>query len=572
MNKQAIEHLHESKYCFYLDDKRCLIRVRTARNDSIKKIEVIWNEWCKFWKDQIYTELKIAYSDELYDYYETIIASERASYEYVIKITEDNGKEWFLADDGLTDDYSMGCNFLNEFMSKFPNEHDLPKLNKNLTGRLFYQIFPERFCCSDFSKKYINMKWNEKKVDNNHFMGGDIKGIISKIPYLKSLGVGGIWLNPIHPSDSAHKYDVNNYLEIDPMFGTMDDFKELLKVAHENDIKIVIDLVFNHCAYHNVLFQDVVKNGRKSKYYNWFFCDEDKPDYKKCNYLTFAHVANMPKLNTSNPEVLEYFKNVVLFWADMGVDGFRLDVAFEVSYYFWRSIKHALLEKHPESFFIAEDWMNSEKRLDNYQWDSLMNYPFRFAMMRYFEDDKKDSKWIADRLSAVYVRYTNLFNDKMLNLLDSHDTPRWYNTCKFDKDFYFMSYAVLMCYPGVPEIYYGNEILMEGEQDPFNRRGMEWDSKEFNGENHKIFKEILGLRNYDAVKYGETRFGEINGVAFIKRFNNNETITLYFYKGNKPVNLELKNVVLSHNYDGKAFSKTGFAVVKELDSHDSGCK
>ena len=563
MNKQAIEHSHESKYCFYLDDKRCLIRVRTARNDTIKKVEVVWNEWCKFYKERLVTELKIEYSDELYSYYQGIIQSEKASYEYFIRITDDDGRVYYLADNGLSTDYDVGQTFLNEFMSKFPNEMDLPKLNKNLTGRLFYQIFPERFCCSDFNKKYISMKWNEQKVDNNHFFGGDIKGIISKIPYLKSLGVGGIWLNPIHPSDSAHKYDVNDYLAIDPMFGTIDDFKELLKVAHENDIKIVIDLVFNHCAYHNVLFQDVVKNGKKSKYYDWFFVDGDKPDYKKINYLTFANVANMPKLNTNNPEVLQYFTDVVLFWADMGVDGFRLDVAFEVSYYFWRSIKHALLEKHPDSYFIAEDWMNSEKRLDNYQWDSLMNYPFRYALMRYFEDDKKDSTWIANHLSSLYVRYTDTFNHKMLNLLDSHDTPRWYNTVKFDRDAYFLSYAALMFYPGVPEIYYGNEIFMEGEQDPYNRRGMEWDSKEFGSKDNEFFKEILNLRKLDAIKYGETRIGEKDGLAFIKRFNEKESYTLYFYKGNEPIKAKFNNVILSKNYDGSKLSKTGFVVVKE---------
>ena len=563
MNKQAIEHSHESKYCFYLDDKRCLIRVRTARNDTIKKVEVVWNEWCKFYKERLVTELKIEYSDELYSYYQGIIQSEKASYEYFIRITDGDGRVYYLADNGLSTDYDVGQTFLNEFMSKFPNEMDLPKLNKNLTGRLFYQIFPERFCCSDFNKKYISMKWNEQKVDNNHFFGGDIKGIISKIPYLKSLGVGGIWLNPIHPSDSAHKYDVNDYMAIDPMFGTMDDFKELLKVAHENDIKIVIDLVFNHCAYHNVLFQDVVKNGKKSKYYDWFFVDGDKPDYKKINYLTFANVANMPKLNTNNPEVLKYFTDVVLFWADMGVDGFRLDVAFEVSYYFWRSIKHALLEKHPDSYFIAEDWMNSEKRLDNYQWDSLMNYPFRYALMRYFEDDKKDSTWIANHLSSLYVRYTDTFNHKMLNLLDSHDTPRWYNTVKFDRDAYFLSYAALMFYPGVPEIYYGNEIFMEGEQDPYNRRGMVWDSKEFGSKDNEFFKEILNLRKLDALKYGETRIGEKDGLAFIKRFNEKESYTLYFYKGNEPIKAKFNNVILSKNYDGSKLSKTGFVVVKE---------
>ena len=563
MNKQAIEHSHESKYCFYLNDKTCLIRVRTQKDDTIKKIEVIWNEWCKLWKEQKITELKLAFSDDLFSYFEATIESQMPSYEYVIRFTDEDGKIYYLADDGLTDDFSFERLNMNEFMSKFPNDVDKPKLNKNLCGRIYYSIFPDRFCCSDFSKSYINMKWDEKDVNGHKFMGGDIKGIISKLPYLKSLGIGGVWLNPINTSDSAHKYDVNNYYEIDPMFGTLDDFKMLLDEAHKLDIKIVMDLVFNHCAYNNILFQDVVKNGKKSKYFNWFYIDGDKPDFKKRNYLTFANVGNMPKLNTSNPEVIKYFSDVTLYWADLGVDGFRLDVAFEVSYHFWNVIKSDLLKKHPDAFFIGEDWLTSEKRLDNYQWDSLMNYPFRYALGRYIKEDNKDSKWISERLSSLYVRYNNIYNHMMLNLLDSHDIERWYNVVNFDRDKYFLTFAILMFYPGVPMIYYGDEIFMEGWNDPFNRRGMEWDSKEFNGKDHQIFKQLLGLKKFDSIKTGDVRFGEENGVAFIRRFTNKESYTLYFYKGEKPLNFSVKSVIFSNNYENGEFQKTGFVMVKD---------
>ena len=563
MNKQAIEHSHESKYCFYISDKSCVIRVRTQRNDTISKIEVLWNEWCKLWKEQKVTELKIAFNDNLFSYYEGIIESKMPSYEYVIRITDGDGKIYYLSDDGITDDFNFDRLNMNEFMSKFPNELDRPKINDNLCGRIYYSIFPDRFCCSDFSKPYINLKWDEKNVDGNKFMGGDLKGIISKLPYLKSLGIGGIWLNPINTSNSAHKYDVNNYLEIDPMFGTLDDFKNLLEEAHKLDIKVVMDLVYNHCGYNNNLFQDVVKNGRKSKYYNWFYIDGDKPDQKKKNYLTFANVSNMPKLNTSNPEVLKYFEDVTLYWADLGVDGFRLDVAFEVSYHFWSQIKSKLLEKHPDSFFIGEDWLNSEKRLGNYQWDSLMNYPFLYAMQKYMKNDSKDSKWISDRLSSLYVRYTDVFNHKMLNFLDSHDIERWYNSINFDRDKYFLSFAILMFYPGVPMIYYGDEIFMEGWNDPFNRRGMEWNSQEFNGNDNRFFKQILSLKKYDSIQSGNVRFGEENGVAFIRRFNEKESYTLYFYKGEKPLDFPVKSFIFSHNFENNRFTKTGFVVVKD---------
>ena len=564
MNKQAIEHFHESKYCFYIDNRRCLIRVRTAKNDTIKKIEVIWNEWCKFYKKRIVTKLKKSFTDNLFDYYDAILDSPKPSHEYIIKITDGDGKIYFLSDEGLTDKFVMETTFLNEFMSKFPNEKDIQSLNKNLTGRIYYQIFPDRFACSNFKKKYINMDWNEeKKIDNNHFFGGDLKGIEEKIPYLHDLGIGGIYLNPIHPSNSAHKYDVNDYLKVDPMFGTIADLKSLIETAHKYDIKICLDMVFNHCAYNNILFQDVVKNGKKSKYYNWFFVSGDKPNYKKRNYLTFADVANMPKLNTNNPEVLEYFKKVVLFWADLGVDGFRLDVAFEVSYFFWREIKETLVKKYPDCFLIGEDWMNTEKRLDKGQWDSVMNYPLRFGLMQYFGDETRGAEWITERLAGLYVRYPNNVNEKLINLLDSHDTERFIDTLKFNMDYYMLAYAILMFYPGVPQLYYGDEIFMNGKQDPFNRKGMKWDSEEFNSENHKFFKKILDLRKFNALKFGDVAFENKDDVAFIKRKYRGITYKLAFYKGNVEKKYRAKNIVLSLNYSDGKFSKTGFVVTKE---------
>ena len=561
MNKQAIEHKHESRYSFYLDNNRCLIRVRTARNDTIKKVEVLWNEWCQFYKHQNTTILTIAYEDDLFAYYEGIISSEKPSYEYIIKITDGDGKIYYLCDEGLVEKFDFQSSNQLVFMAKFPNESDIVRKNEKLSGRIFYQIFPERFACSDFSKPYISMKWDTKKVDNNHYLGGDLQGIIAKIPYLKQMGIGGIYLTPIHPAGSAHKYDINDYFDIDPMFGNFDDFDQLIKVCHANDITLVMDMVFNHCSYYNVLFQDVVKNGKKSKYYDWFFVDGDKPDYDKKNYLTFANVRMMPKLNTNNPEVLEYFKKVLLFWANKGVDGFRLDVAFEISYQFWRALKFNLLSINKDIFFIGEDWLNTVSRLDNSQWDSVMNYPFRYALLKYLTNNEVSNEWFSNRLNSLFVRYINETNNKVINLVDSHDTERLINRLGFDQNKFLLAFAILMFYPGVPQIYYGDEIFMEGNMDPDCRRGMEWNSKEFESENHKFLLEILKLRNLDSLKFGNCKFGIKNEVSFISRWIDNESYTLYF--SNKAVDFDCKgSIILKHNFTNNRFDKFGFIVIK----------
>ncbi len=563
MNIQAIEHIHNSKYCFFFDGYKCKVRVRVARNDTIKKIELIWNDWCSFYLTEHKQILKIAFNDHYYSYYEGIMEGTRGSYEYFFKIYDKDGFIKYLCDEGVVTHFNRATTFLNEFMATYPNKIDQVRYNPTFNGRLFYQIFPDRFASSNLKRKGVNMAWTEEdKIDNNHFMGGDFKGIEQKIPYLSKLGVGSIWLTPIHKSPTAHRYDIVDYFSVDPLLGTIEDFKSLLKTAHKYNINIVMDLVFNHCSYSHPFFQDVVKKGRKSKYYDYFFIKGDKPDFKKQNFLCFGNVAKMTKLNTSNPEVISYFTKVVDYWADLGVDGFRLDVAFEVSHYFWREIKMHLTKKHPHAFFIGEDWLNSHERLDAQEWDSTMNYPFRFALLRYFNEDNLNEDWISDRLTSLYLRYPSTISHNMLNLLDSHDTERFINSIKFNRDLYFIAYAALMFYPGVPEIYYGSEIFIEGKQDPFNRKGMKWDSKEFNGKDYKLFKEIISLYKLDALKLGDVKFYAKNNIAFIERSYKGHSYLLAFHKGNKSVSYNAKNIIISKNYSNKKINGNGFVVSK----------
>ena len=150
------------------------------------------------------------------------------------------------------------------------------------------------------------MDWNTDEPKNDKFAGGDLDGIREKLHYLKELGIGAIYMTPIHQSISAHKYDIDDYLSVDKMFGDLDSLKRLVDEAHKQDIKIVMDLVFNHSSFYNPIFQDVVKHGKASKYYDWYFVDGDKPTWEKGNYKTFCDVKMMPKLNTNNPATQQY--------------------------------------------------------------------------------------------------------------------------------------------------------------------------------------------------------------------------------------------------------------------------
>src|SRR5690606_4449173 len=192
---------------------------------------------------------------------------------------------------------------------------------------------PDRFYSHHKSSK---LTWGKLPVSNHEIYGGDLLGVIDKLPYLKDLGITGIYFTPIFEAPSAHKYDTKDYYKIDPSFGTNDDFKELVKKAHEFGIKVVLDGVFNHCGWDHPYFQDVVKNGKNSPYYNSFFIEKEplinfeiteqgRPKYRgdlRPNFRTFAYTPHMPKWNTADPLAAKHLLGVIEYWIkESDIDG-----------------------------------------------------------------------------------------------------------------------------------------------------------------------------------------------------------------------------------------------------------
>lgn len=562
MEKSAIMHQSDSRFSFPVSATAAEIRLRTKRNDTIKSVVVLWNTGHKYYISRNETQMQVAYSDELFDYWVCRLDNGVPGYSYIFKITENDDTVWYYNESGIDSVLRVERAFEDNFTVNFPNEKDIVIPNKQFEGRVFYQIFPERFAKSSDKKdcSYIDMDWNTENPDNEHFAGGDLNGIREKLPYLKDLGIGAIYMTPIHQSISAHKYDIDDYFSVDKMFGDMDDLKQLVKAAHEMDIKIVLDMVFNHSSFYNAMFQDVVKNGKKSKYYDWYFVYGDKPTWKKGNYNTFCDVKMMPKLNTNNPEVQDYLCRVGEFYLrDCGVDGFRLDVAFDVSHDFWRLFKRRLKAINPEVFIIGEDWQNSESFLGNDQWDSVMNYPFLYACNRYLAEDRYTAKNFCDYLNSVLMRYKDGTNRMMLNLVDSHDTHRFFELLGHDKDLHLMTTAALMFYLGNPMIYYGDEIFMDGGRDPFNRKCMRWDSKEFQSAEHKTVRDLIALRKNDVLKFGDIKIFDKDGVAYIVRTYKDEKMTLALNHSGKDAKLS-KTPILSRNCSDGLMHNNSFAI------------
>lgn len=527
MNECAMLHIPDSRYCFATGEKELVLRLRMAREDEKAKVFLIYAQKYDFTFCQKKLPMEIKYSDRLYNYYEIKMRLEDVRFAYIFQIEED-GNTWYFSEDGVTKEYKFEEGFYNFFQMPYINKNDVMDTVDWMRSAVFYQIFVERFRQGNEKKdtSYINMKWDEKPTPKS-FAGGDLAGIIEKMDYLKELGISALYLTPVFRSISNHKYDIIDYFTVDPQFGTKEELRQLVKLAHENGIRVVLDAVFNHCSMEMQQFQDVLEKGRKSRFYDWFIIDGDFPEPEKMNYECFAACNYMPKLNTANEEVQDFLLEIAIYWIrEADIDGWRLDVSDEVSHGFWRRFRKAVKKEKPDSVIIGENWHDAYAYLMGDQYDSIMNYAFTKACLDYFAKGVFSAKDMADKLNSNLMRNTEQVNRMMLNLLDSHDTHRFFTEVNKDKDKMLAAIALEMVFEGAPCLYYGTELCMEGGYDPDSRRGFPWDTKSWDMDFLEKVKELIRIRKQPAVQYGEIKIEEEQEMLHVERMWENSKIIL----------------------------------------------
>ncbi len=371
---------------------------------------------------------------------------------------------------------------------------------------VFYQIFPERFANGDPSNDPPGVEpWGAQPKVNNYF-GGDLRGIIDHLDYIAGLGATAIYLNPVFASASNHKYYTSDYLKIDPAFGTNELFREFVAAGHGKGIRLVIDGVFNHTGTDHWAFQDIVKNGEKSKYLGWYniyslpvVVLQTNP-----NYEAWWGYGRLPKLMVENPEVKSHLFEVTKYWTEMGIDGWRLDVPNELPHEFWIEWRSLVKEINPECYIVGEIWDDASDWLKGDQFDAVMNYEFRKACLDFFCQGSSLPTEFNARLAATRSHYPAEVSYVLQNLLGSHDTERFLTLC--NREIWRAKLAVLfqMTYVGAPMVYYGDEIGMEGGKDPDCRRTMIWDETRWNTDLLEYFQKLMKFRaKSNALRHGE---------------------------------------------------------------------
>jgi glycosidase len=420
-------------------------------------------------------------------------------------------------------------------------------------GGIAYQIFPDRFFRGGHEEvkedAVMNNDWyngtpayyrpGDKEFKNNVFFGGDLPGVEKKLKYIASLGVTAIYLNPIFLSSSTHKYDTADYMQVDPMFGGNEALASLLKAAKKYKISVILDGVFNHTGDDSIYFNKYGKynsvgayQSKESPYADWYNFTEFPHEYE-----SWWGFKNLPRVMSDNPAYKEFIlgdNGVIRKYIREGICGWRLDVADELSDSFLEELSTAAQAEREDALVIGEVWEDASNKISygkrrayfsGKELDSVMNYPMREAILAYV---RHGDMWKFMRTAnSLYYNYPREMSHQLLNVLGTHDTVRAITmlgggsseglSCdmlaakRMTPEEYKqgvkrlkLAYFILATIPGVPCIYYGDEIGMEGEKDPFNRMPYPWGK-----ENHDLlryFRKVGRMRRRESDFFADAEF------------------------------------------------------------------
>ena len=513
ISREAVHHRPKSEYAYALDESTVHVRLRTKRDD-VGRCRLLHGDKYDWPASKEFAPMRRVHADERFDYWQVAVEPEYRRLCYAFLLEDDDEGLWWT-EEGFesrseTELPTAGTDYPRGYF-EYPYVHpvDVPETPEWVADAVFYQIFPERFAKGDPARDPDDVEeWGGTPTRDN-FFGGDLRGIVEKLDYLEELGVTALYLTPIFESPSNHKYNTTDYMRIDPHFGDEETLRELVECAHDRDVRVMLDAVFNHCGRSFEPFQDVVENGADSPYADWFHVREFPVEFEpRPNYDAFAFEAYMPKLNTANPEVKEYLLDVATYWLEeFDVDGWRLDVANEVDHQFWREFRREVKAIKPDAYILGEIWHDSRPWLQGDQFDAVMNYPFTDAVHAFLTEESIDAADFANRIGGQLVAYPEQVTQVVFNLLGSHDTPRLLTRLDGDQAAFRLALTLLLTYRGTPCLYYGDEIGMEGGEDPDCRRPMIWDPDEQDRGLRDFVRELIRLRTDErALRRGRLHF------------------------------------------------------------------
>ena len=560
MEKSSVHHIMNNEYCYAIDKDKILIKISLKAGD-VKHVYLHYLD--KYIRDKnTHKKLKMTKvaSDGLLDYYEATINVHMLCVRYYFEFISANSSS-----NSHIHDFYGNNRFFSKEITDLSYMYDCPQPVKEeemyiipewAKGAVVYEIFPDRFAPNGTPNK----KWYKAPMTSHGMLGGTLKGITSKLNYIKDLGVDVIYMTPIFKSNSNHKYDTLDYFDIDPDFGTKDDLHELIDSAHAMGMKVILDGVFNHTSPDFFAFKDLIENGENSKFKDWYY-PESFPikTTGKPNFLTFAYYGGMPKLNCANKEVRDYVFNVVTYWInEFNIDGWRLDAADEVGHDFWKQLRKVVKQTKSDALLTGEIWHFTSSYISGDEWDTIMNYNFRTAVVDYIATHSISATDFVHEFEYTRGVSHAKTHQILWNLIDSHDTGRFLHCADENKTALKLAAALQMITPGMPMIYYGDEVGMTGGNDPDCRRGMLWDEEKQDLDMLKWYKTLIQIRKSHPciIEGGRTYLTVENDTDLIifKAFDEKEELYIILHNGENTVSVNsLKgktNLLTNETFDG----------------------
>lgn len=497
MEYAAIRHFADRNYCYAVGKGRFLIRLETKRGDMAgvrlhvqeKYIPVSYLD-----TRQTY-QMTLACTDRYRDYYEAVISIDVVCLRYFFELEDTSGQVSYYGEHGFYDECIEDIERMFDCPQTLREEERflLPGWAKN---KIIYQIFPSRFATD---KKVPDEVWYQAPIDLDADLQGSLRGIINRLDYLQDLGVDVLYMTPIFRSGSSHKYNIDDYYAIDPSFGTLEDLKELVRKAHSRGMYVILDGVFNHTSVNFFAFRDLQEKKEQSKYLDWYYVREFPLTGewgKRPSYKTFSYVGGMPKLNLHNKEAADFAIDVAKYWMrECDIDGWRLDVGDEIHHGFWKRFRQEIKSVKPEALIVGEVWHYAGDFLEGDEWDSVMNYPFCNAVRDLAAKGTLTPSGFLWELGFLKGHLNRELEGYLWNFLDTHDTARFRNTAGNDPRKQRLAAALQLLLPGMPMIYYGDEVGMNGVSDTDCRRGMLWDEARQEQDMLAWYRKLTGLRH-----------------------------------------------------------------------------
>lgn len=564
MIREALLHLPGTEYAYGINDTTIVLRLRTAKNDCTCCTVYYGDRMCNINDFSLKSQaMKKVASDELFDYYESVLDNcvPRVCYYFML---ESKGQKLYYISDEF---FSVALDDRGRFYQfAFNRREDMVTIPQWAQEAIIYQIFPDSFATG---RKQMN--YPDKRPQQGY--GGTLKGITENLDYIKLVGANCLYLNPIFKAGAYHRYDTIDYYKIDEHLGTKEDFIELVSECHKKGIRVILDGVFNHTGIDFEAFKDVREKGIDSEYKDWYYDVEfsDK-QVAPVKYATFGYYGGMPKLNTGNPEVEKYFLDVATYWIkEADIDGWRLDVANEVNHGFWRKFREEVKRIKPDAFLIGEIWEDSREWLRGDQFDSTMNYRFIYLTGDFFLNRYVNADTFAEHIDKMLMRYADPVSKVQMNLLDSHDVSRFLSSCNGNENVFRLSMAFLLTFVGTPSIFYGDEILMSGVTEDEYRKPMIWNLNNLQESMREYISSLCKIRTENpaftdgSFKCHKTGYDDL---FMFERKLGNDIFLVTFNRSDRDIEFKLPDEYKQYGYreildvnNGNVFKKESVSII-----------